>query len=96
MNSIIVSRHPAAIQFIRETANLPDDVPVLAQASTKDVEGKIVYGNLPLDLAASAAEVHAVLFSGTPPRGAEYGLEEMRASGAHLQTFIIKRKEEKS
>ena len=51
---VIVSRHPAAVAFVRaempETANSP----VLASARADDVRGKIVIGNLPLHLAAHA------------------------------------------
>lgn len=123
---LIVSRHPATIEFIRTAATetrgtacaacggtghteleQPDancgpgccaychgrgvvgDAPVVAQADADDVRDAIVYGNLPLHLAALAAEVWAVEFSGEPPRGAEYDLAEMRAAGARLARYRV-------
>ena len=89
MSDLIVSRHPAAIQFIREEAHLAPDVPVLAEAKAEDVAGKIVYGNLPLHLACQAAAVMALEFAGAPPRGQEYGIEAMRAAGARLVAYRV-------
>lgn len=89
MERVIVSRHPATVEFIRR--ELPEfaNAPVLATATPEDVAGKEVAGNLPLDLARHAHTVHAVCFSGTPPRGQEYGLEEMDAAGAHIESFRV-------
>lgn len=81
---VIVSRHPAAIDFIREELPEFTDAPVMASVTPDDVRGKVVAGNLPLHLAAVAATVYAVEFSGAPPRGAEYGVAEMRAAGAQI------------
>lgn len=86
---IIVSRHPAAINFIRATAPAFADAPVVISATPDDVRGKVVAGNLPLHLAALAAEVVAVEFAGDPPRGHEYGTEEMRAAGAYLARYRV-------
>lgn len=88
-NYVIVSRHPAAIEFIKESDDRFFNAPVIAQAHADDVIGKFVAGNLPLNLAALAAEVVAVEFSGAPPRGAEYGIEEMRAAGAVLRHYVV-------
>lgn len=85
----IVSRHPAAIAFIREVAPEFKDAPVLAEATVEDVRGNIVAGNLPLHLAAEAAEVWAVEFTGEPPRGKEYTLEDMRRAGATLRRYRV-------
>lgn len=90
INPVIVSRHPAAIEFIREEAGLPEDTPVIEQATAADVEGKDVYGNIPLHLAALAATVHVVEFK-DPPRGAEYTVDDMRAAGATLRAYTVVR-----
>lgn len=87
--NIIVSRHPAAIEFIRQEANLPTDTPVIAQATAADVAGKTVYGNLPLHLAALAEAVYSVEFTGQPPRGQEYDLAAMVAAGATLRGYRV-------
>jgi hypothetical protein len=90
MNRVIVSRHPAAVEFIRR--ELPEfaDAPVVATATAEDVAGKDVAGNLPLDLAALANVVFAISFpSGNAPRGQEYGIEEMDAAGAVIRAFRV-------
>ncbi len=89
MNRVIVSRHPAAVEFIRR--ELPEfaDAPVVATATAEDVAGKDVAGNLPLDLAAHARTVFAISFTGTPPRGQEYSLADMDAAGATIRAFRV-------
>jgi len=86
---LIVSRHPAAIDFIRRTAPEFEIAPVLAQATEEEVRGKIVAGNLPFHLASAATEVVAVEFTGAPPRGTEYGIVEMVAVGARLRRYRV-------
>jgi hypothetical protein len=89
MKHIIVSRHPAAIQFIRR--ELPEfaDAQVFAVVAASDVTGAVVAGNLPLDLAALAEKVFAIGFTGTPPRGQEYSLADMDAAGAVIRAFRV-------
>jgi len=94
MKRIIVSRHPGAVAWLREQllatiASPWADAPVLATATVGDVAGAIVAGNVPLSLAAAAHAVIAIEFSGTPPRGAEYSIEDMRAAGAFLNTYAV-------
>ena len=91
MDRIIVSRHPAAIEFIRRAANLDMDVIVIASATVDDVRGKDVYGNIPMNLATHAAGVWAVEFDGAPPRGAEYDMAAMVAAGAKLVHYGVLR-----
>jgi hypothetical protein len=67
-----------------------DDIPVTTgNVTAEDVRGKTVYGVLPLHLAAAAASVWAIEFSGAPPRGQEYTLPEMVASGARLRPYVV-------
>lgn len=89
MQKIIVSRHPAAVEFIHR--ELPEfaDAPVIEAATPDDVRGAEVAGNLPLHLAALCRVVHAVEFSGAPPRGAEYTLADMIAAGAHIASYVV-------
>lgn len=122
MSKIIVSRHPAAVQFVAEeiggerdgnsvtiyrdtgepdgdnpTMNcrvVVEEIPVLVEATPEQVAGKTVYGNLPLHLAAMANIVFAIEFKGSAPRGAEYGVAEMRAAGARLMPYVVVRGEE--
>jgi hypothetical protein len=89
---IIISRHPAAIDFIRRNDARFMAAPVITgNATPDDVRGKVVAGNIPLSLASMADEVVAVEFSGAPPRGAEYGAAEMAAAGARLESYVVKR-----
>jgi len=91
MKYVIISRHPAAIEFIRATDARFAEAPVITgNATPDDVRGHIVAGNIPLNLAALAEEVVAVEFSGAPPRGAEYGATEMAAAGARLAKYIVR------
>lgn len=87
---VIVSRHPAAVEFIRSEMPAAAGAPVLASATPDDVRNRVVVGNLPLHLACLAREVWAVEFAGSAPRGAEYGIDEMRAAGARLQKYVVR------
>ncbi len=89
MEKLIVSRHPAAIEFIRRTLLEFAKAPVMAEVTAQDVRGKSVAGNIPLHLAVAAHDVWAVEFEGTPPRGAEYGLKEMEAAGARIARYAV-------
>jgi hypothetical protein len=87
---LIVSRHPAAIEFLRAELGADwADVPAMASAMAEDVADTTVAGNLPLHLAALAAEVICVEFSGDAPRGTEYGVAEMRQAGARLRRYRV-------
>ena len=89
---IIISRHPAAIEFIRANDARFLAAPVITgNATPDDVRGKVVAGNIPLSLASMAEEVVAVEFSGAPPRGAEYTAADMEAAGARLEAYVVKR-----
>ena len=88
---LIVTRHPAAEQFIRQADARFADAPVVANATAEDVAGKIVAGNLPLQLACLAEQVHVVEFTGPAPRGQEYSIEDMIAAGAVLRRYVVER-----
>jgi hypothetical protein len=90
MKTVIISRHPAAVEFLRRERPDLADAPVVAQATAEDVRGKRVFGNLPLALAAVAAEVWVIEFAGEPPRGQEYGLAAMDAAGARLARYVVR------
>jgi len=90
MKRVIVSRHPAAIEFIRNELPEFSDAPVLASASADDVRDAHVAGNLPLDLAAVANCVRAIVYpEGKAPRGTEYTLADMYNAGARIQLFYV-------
>lgn len=88
---VIISRHPAAIEFIRANDARFLAAPVITgNATPDDVRGKVVAGNIPLSLAALAEEVVAVEFSGAPPRGVEYSAADMDAAGARLERYTVR------
>lgn len=97
---LIVTRHQAAIEWLAEALKLSiqrhedgcitvGSIPVKANVSGPDVDGKIVCGNLPLNLACLCKEVIAIEFTGAPPRGQEYGVAEMKTAGANLARYIV-------
>ena len=87
-DAIIVSRHQATIEWLGEQGV---NAPVLAQVTEADVQGRNVYGNLPLHLAAVADTVTAVsLDVPAEMRGQELTLEEVRKY-ASLRTFVVRR-----
>jgi len=86
---VIVSRHPAAIEFIRRHKPEFADAPVVASADVNDVKGKVIAGNVPLSLAAHAASIFAVEFSGDSPRGVEYDVSDMQAAGACMKEYKV-------
>lgn len=89
-NYVIVSRHPAAVEFIRASDERFQDAPIITgNATPDDVMGRIVAGNIPLSLARFAEEVIAVEFDGAPPRGAEYTAADMAAAGARLASYRV-------
>lgn len=87
---LIVSRHQAAVEFIKQHPGWADAF-AKADVNSGDVRGKIVAGNLPLHLAALCREVWALEFSGKPPRGSEYSLDDMRAAGARLVPYTVQK-----
>ena len=66
-----------------------EEVPILTQANKEDVDNKIVYGNLPLQLAQHTKYVCAVEFDGTPPRGQEFTFQDMMNSGAKIGKYTV-------
>ena len=85
---LIVSRHEATIAWLREQINCEAEV-LSGNATFDDVRGRVVYGNLPLNLACVAREVWAVQFDSTPPPGVELRREVMEAHGVHVAGYVV-------
>lgn len=91
MEYLIVSRHPATIEFIRtHDTRFSNSCVIDGNATEGDVLGNVVAGNLPLRLATCCREVVAVEFTKDPPRGREYGLEDMIKAGAWLNSYRVR------
>jgi hypothetical protein len=85
---VIVSRHEATIQWLRDELGL-HEAEVVTEATPDAVRGAIVYGNLPLHLAALADEVWAVGFMTTPPRGVDLDRATMDECGVHVAGYKV-------
>ncbi len=76
---IVITRHPALVEVLKELAPEVANAKVLAQATAADVAGKHVYGVLPLHLAALAEKVTTVTLIVPPElRGVELSVEQVR------------------
>lgn len=64
------------------------EIPILAKADPADIRAKVVVGNVPLCLAAEAAEVMAIEFD-SPPRGAEHTADDMERAGARFNRYVV-------
>jgi len=87
---IVITRHDGAYEWLLQEHPELRDVPrIKSDAKPEDVKGRIVWGNLPLALGALARQVNAIEFSGKPPRGREYGPDEMRQAGAKVRSYRV-------
>lgn len=85
---IILTRHPAVVEWFRSVYPALKDAPVLESATREDVAGRHVYGVVPLYLADAAFRVTVLAFD-TPPRGAEYTVDDMVNAGARAVTYTV-------
>ena len=90
MEKIVVTRHPALVQFLQEEGLVEESTPVLSHADAEDVRGKHAFGVLPLHLAAAAAKVTEVPLALRPEhRGQELDLATMREVAGDPVTYVI-------
>ena len=91
---VIVTRHRGLVTWLQEKLDFDvSDVKVVEHAVPSDVRGAVVYGVLPLNLAAEAVEVWTVTMPNLRPdqRGQDLTPAEMDAAGAHLEGFVVAR-----
>lgn len=90
MDTIIITRHPALLQYLRELGVVHEDTPVLSHATAEDVRCKHVYGVLPMRLAAEAAALTEVSMNVPAEwRGTELSLEQIKACDPTLTTYVV-------
>jgi len=92
MKKLVVTRHPALVDYLREQGLVGDGVEVLTHASVEDVRGRHVYGVLPLFLAAEATKVTEIPLALTPEmRGKELDIETLRKIAGEPVTYVVTR-----
>ena len=92
MEAVVVTRHPALIELLRELNLIGTAVPVIAHATPADVAGKDAIGVLPLSLAAHAASVTEIPLDLTPEmRGKELDLATLRSVAGPPVTYKVTR-----
>ena len=90
MEKIIVTRHPALVEYLKEIGVITGDEPVITHATEEDVMGKDVIGVLPLSLASVANRVTEVTLNLTPEmRGRELSLDEIRSVAGDVTTYTV-------
>jgi putative CRISPR-associated protein (TIGR02620 family) len=93
MSKLVVTRHPALVDYLRERGTIPtspDDVQVLSHADPIDVAGRDVIGVLPLHLAASAKTITEVPLSLPPElRGHEITIDQVREYAGSPTTYVV-------
>ncbi len=94
LKSLIVTRHKPLVEWLAARGVTGQ---VLEQATPKDVQGKHIYGILPLWLAAEAIDVTEVSMPGLTLSqrkalaGGDFSVKEMDEAGAHLVTYRVER-----
>lgn len=92
MNKIVVTRHPALVQYLKEIGIIDENTPVLEHATKEDVAGKHVIGVLPLELASEAKYVTTINLNMTKEhRSRELTLEDMKEIAGEITTYKVSR-----
>jgi CRISPR-associated protein Csx16 len=86
---VIVTRHAGLVEVLAQDFGIVGEV--VAHATEAQVQGKDVYGVLPLHLAAHAASVTEVTLNlPADKRGVELSADEVRQYMAGLRTFVVR------
>ena len=91
MKTVVVTRHPALVELLRERGLVTGEEPVVSHATPDQVRGRHVIGVLPLALAAEAASVTEIPLSLAPEdRGKELPVERLREVAGESRTYIVR------
>ena len=91
-NLVVVTRHPALVEFLCELGMIELDTQILSHASEEDLQGKDVIGVLPLHLAAVAHTVTEIPLDLKPEdRGEELSLARLHEVAGKPRTFTVTR-----
>ena len=87
METVIVTRHPALVEVLRELGHVGK---VITHATLEDVKGKVVVGVLPMYLAAQTVMFGEISLTLTAEqRGKELSVEEVKAAMTTIQWYIV-------
>lgn len=87
---VVVTRHPALVEYLVSLGVVPADVEVVAHATAEQVRGRHVFGVLPLYLAAEARRVTEVpLHVPAELRGVELTLAQVRRFAGPLTSYVV-------
>jgi len=89
-NIVIITRHAGLVEWLKRRGIEGE---IIAHATAQDVEGKFVYGALPLHLAALALGVATIDMPRLTPelRGQDLSPEQMDDAGAELAQYAVQR-----
>lgn len=92
METVIITRHSALVDYIFEKGIAPKGTKVIPHANKADVLARRVIGVLPLYLAALADSVVNIPFNIPPElRGAELTLEQVREFAQPVEEYVTRR-----
>jgi len=92
---IVVTRHPALVEYLREQGLVGEDVKVLSHASKEDVQDKNVLGVLPHSLSCLTKSFTEIpLHLTADMRGKELSVEDIRKIAGKPATYIVRKIEE--
>jgi len=93
MSKVIVTRHPALVELLIADGVVPEGTEVLKHASPEAIEGKDVFGVLPLALASLARSITEIPLRLPPElRGVELTVAQMREHAGEPVTYYVKTK----
>jgi len=91
---LVVTRHPALIQYLKEVGLIDDTTPVIEHATVAAVKNKDVIGVIPLWLACHTYSVTEVPLTLTQEqRGKELTIEEVRKAAGIIQCYVVNRRD---
>ena len=90
--TVVVTRHAALVDLLRERGIIGAGARVLEHATPEDVRERHVIGVLPLNLAALATSVTEIPLALAPElRGKELDLDTLRAIAGDAVTYEVRR-----
>ena len=90
--NIVITRHPALVDYLREQGIVSGDVEVISHASPDVVRGKHVLGVLPHSLSCLCASFTEIPLRLPPEmRGKELTIEDLRKYAGSPVTYVVRR-----